>query len=126
MQIKIRMKYHITLAKQVKILRLYIIKHQRGLESIETFIYCSMDRSENSEVKREQVGYHGKCLSRCLFLQVWFMTEASASSGPSTGWASPELTVSPGSILKCRLSGPNTSAELESAFNRVIHMHTKG
>lgn len=37
------MKYHITLAKQVKILRLYIIKHQRGLESIETFIYCSMD-----------------------------------------------------------------------------------
>lgn len=83
-------------------------------------------RSENSEVKREQVGYHGKCLSRCLFLQVWFMTEASASSGPSTGWASPELTVSPGSILKCRLSGPNTSAELESAFNRVIHMHTKG
>ena len=32
-----------------------------------------LGRSENCEVKRELVGYHGTGGSRCLFLQVWVM-----------------------------------------------------
>lgn len=32
-----------------------------------------LGRSENCEVKRERVGYHGTGCSRCLFLQVWVM-----------------------------------------------------
>ena len=52
MQIKISMKYHITPAKQVKSLRLYIIKHQRRHESIETFIHCSMNHKLQNFYKR--------------------------------------------------------------------------
>lgn len=43
MQIKSRMRHHITPTKLVKQLNLYVTKYQRGYESTETFIHCWMN-----------------------------------------------------------------------------------